>query len=76
MSRLKMRFKKVSFPSTIDPVTGQPLPQAGEGAGMEGMGEDAMSMGDVPMEPDMEAAAADAMEIDKRYEKDSRKSEL
>ena len=63
-------------PSTIDPVTGQPLPQAGEGAGMEGMGEDAMGMGDVPMEPDMEAAAADAMSLDKKYERDTRKSEL
>ena len=64
-------------PSTIDPVTGQPLPQAdGEGAGMEGMGEDAMGMGEVPAEPDMEAAAADAMAIDQKYERDSRKSEL
>ena len=64
-------------PSTIDPVTGQPLPQeGGEGAGMEGMGEDAMGMGEVPMEPDMEAAAADAMSLDKKYERDTRKSEL
>jgi len=64
-------------PSTIDPVTGQPLPQeGGEGAGMEGMGEDPMGMGEVPAEPDMEAAAADAMAMDQKYERDSRKSEL
>ena len=40
------------------------------------MGEDAMGMGDVPMEPDMEAAAADAMSLDRKYERDTRKSEL
>ena len=60
-------------PSTIDPVTGQPLPQAGEGAGMEGMGEDTMGMGEVPMEPDLEAAAA---EVDAQYQKDTKKAEL
>ena len=60
-------------PSTIDPVTGQPLPQAGEGAGMEGMGEDPMAMGEVPMEPDLEAAAA---EVDAQYQKDTKKAEL
>ena len=57
-------------PSTIDPVTGQPLPQAGEGAGMEGMGEDPMAMGEVPMEPDLEAQAA---EVDAQYQKDTKK---
>ena len=60
-------------PSTIDPVTGQPLPQEGEGAGMEGMGEDAMGMGEVPMEPDMNAMAA---EVDAQYQKDTKKAEL
>ena len=60
-------------PSTIDPVTGQPLPQAGEGAGMEGMGEDPMSMGEVPAEPDMNAMAA---EVDAQYQKDTKKAEL
>ena len=64
-------------PSTIDPITGQPLPQeGGEGSGMEGMGEDAMGMGEVPAEPDMEAASAAAMALDTKYEKDTRKSEL
>jgi hypothetical protein len=43
---------------------------------MEGMGEDAMGMGEVPAEPDMEAASAAAMAIDTKYEKDTRKSEL
>ena len=60
-------------PSTIDPVTGQPLPQAGEGAGMEGMGEDPMAMGEVPAEPDMNAMAA---EVDAQYQKDTKKAEL
>jgi len=60
-------------PSTIDPVTGQPLPQAGEGAGMEGMGEDPMAMGEVPAEPDMDAMAA---EVDAQYQKDTKKAEL
>ena len=70
-----MKFKKESFPdpSTIDPVTGQPLPQAGEGAGMEGMGEDPMAMGEVPAEPDMDAMAA---EVDAQYQKDTKKAEL
>ena len=65
-------------PSTIDPVTGQPLPQPaegvpGEGSGMEGMGADPMSMGEVPMEPDVEAMAR---EVDANYQKDNRKAEL
>ena len=65
-------------PSTIDPVTGQPLPQPaegvpGEGSGMEGMGADPMSMGEVPMEPDVEAMAR---EVDANYQKDTRKAEL
>ena len=68
-------------PSTIDPVTGQPLPQAdagaealpGEGSGMEGMGADVMGMGEVPAEPDLEAQAA---EIDQQYTKDTKKAEL
>ena len=74
-------------PSTIDPVTGQPLPQPeqqapqegvpegmpGEGSGMEGMGADVMGMGEVPAEPDLEAQAA---EIDKQYSKDTKKAQL
>ena len=64
-------------PSTVDPITGQPLPQPegvpGEGSGMEGMGADPMSMGEVPAEPDLEAQAAS---IDKQYSKDTKKAEL
>ena len=61
-------------PSTIDPVTGQPLPQPeGEGSGMEGMGADTMGMGEVPMEPDVEA---DAAAVDANYQKDTKKAEL
>ena len=40
---------------------------------MEGMGEDAMGMGEVPMEPDMNAMAA---EVDAQYQKDTKKAEL
>ena len=65
-------------PSSVDPITGQPLPQPGgaipgEGSGMEGMGADPMSMGQVPAEPDLEAQAAS---IDKQYSKDTKKAEL
>ena len=61
-------------PSTIDPVTGQPLPQpVGEGSGMEGMGADPTGMGQVPMEPDLEAQA---QAVDAEYQKDTRKAEL
>jgi len=71
-------------PSTIDPVTGQPLPQAGaeqapvegapgEGSGMEGMGADVMGMGEVPVEDDI---AAQAAQIDANYQKDTKKAEL
>ena len=65
-------------PSTIDPITGQPLPQAGEGmpgegSGMEGMGADTMGMGEVPAEPDLEAEAA---QVDKQYKRDTKKAEL
>jgi len=67
-------------PSTIDPVTGQPLPQpadasmeGGAGSGMDGMGADPMSMGEVPAEPDIDAETS---RINKQYDKDTRKSEL
>tara|TARA_Y100000022_G_scaffold199568_1_gene212348 strand:+ start:1457 stop:3169 length:1713 start_codon:yes stop_codon:yes gene_type:complete len=61
-------------PSTIDPVTGQPLPQpVGEGSGMEGMGADPTGMGQIPMEPDLEA---EAQAVDAEYQKDTRKAEL
>jgi len=72
-------------PSTIDPITGQPLPQPGaegevppegvpgEGSGMAGMGADPMQMGEVPMDPSIDA---DAAAIDANYQKDTKKAEL
>ena len=75
-------------PSTVDPITGQPLPQEdpaaagaeqlpGEGSGMEGMGADPMSMGEIPVEPDLDAQAAEmAAGIDQQYTKDTKKADL
>jgi len=70
-------------PSTVDPITGQPLPQPeeqvpqegmpGEGSGMAGMGSDPMQMGEVPMDPSIDA---DAAKIDANYQKDTKKAEL
>ena len=67
-------------PSTIDPVTGQPLPQpvdpsmqGGDGSGMSGMGADPMAMGQVPADPNVDAETA---RINKQYDRDTRKSEL
>ena len=61
-------------PSTVDPITGQPLPQPeeqvpqegmpGEGSGMAGMGADPMQMGEVPMDPNIDS---DAAEMDANY---------
>ena len=52
-------------PSQIDPITGEPLPQAGDPA-MEGMGEQ-------PVDPDIEAQA---QAVDAQYQKDTKKAEL
>ena len=60
-------------PSQIDPITGQPLPQPGEGADMEGMGQDAMGMGEIPMEPDLETQGA---ATDAQMQKDAKKAEI
>ena len=60
-------------PSQVDPITGEPLPQAGEGSGMEGMGQDVMGMGEVPVEADMDAQAA---EVDAQVQKDVKKAEI
>jgi len=60
-------------PSQVDPITGEPLPQAGEGSGMEGMGQDAMGMGEVPTEEDIDAQAA---EVDAQVQKDVKKAEI
>ena len=61
-------------PSTIDPITGAPLPQAGaEGNGMVGMGQDAMGMGEVPTEPGLDAQAS---VTDAQMQKDAKKAEI
>ena len=61
-------------PSTIDPVTGEPLPpQTGEGSGMEGMGQNAMGMGEVPTEQDLSNQEA---EVNAQYQKDTKKAEI
>jgi len=54
-------------PSTVDPITGQPLPQP------EGSGMDPTGMGQVPAEPDLEA---EAQAVDAQYQADTRKAEL
>jgi hypothetical protein len=61
-------------PSTIDPVTGQPLPQVGEGSGMAGMGADPNGMGDIPNDED--TSSDDAAVVDAQYQKDTKKAEL
>jgi hypothetical protein len=60
-------------PSQVDPITGEPLPQPGEGSGMEGMGQDAMGMGEVPAEPDLEAQSAVASA---EMQKDTKKATI
>ena len=60
-------------PSQIDPITGAPLPQPGEGSGMEGMGQDAMGMGQIPAEQDLSAQAA---VTDAQMQKDTKKAEI
>jgi len=49
-------------PSTLDPITGEPLPQ-----------EDPMAMGEEQVDPDI---AAEAQKIDAQYEKDTKTAEL
>jgi len=60
-------------PSQVDPITGEPLPQDGAGAGMEGMGQDTMGMGEVPTEPDLNAQAS---VVDAQMQKDTKKAEI
>ena len=49
-------------PASIDPVTGEPI-----------MSEEEMGMGEVPMEPDLEA---EAQAVDAQYSKDTKKAEI
>jgi hypothetical protein len=60
-------------PSMVDPITGAPLPQSGEGNGMAGMGQDAMGMGEVPTEPNLDAQAS---VTDAQMQKDAKKAEI
>jgi hypothetical protein len=59
-------------PSSVDPITGEPLPTEGEIPPEEG-GEDPMAMGDVPVEDDL---AAQAQAVDAQYSKDTKKAEI
>ena len=49
-------------PNAVDPITGEPLPDGGGDL-----------LGDVPMEPDLEATSADA---DANFQKDTKKAEI
>ena len=61
-------------PSGVDPITGEPLPQEGGDPAAGGdMGMDPMSMGDQPVDPDLEAQA---QAVDAQYSKDTKKAEL
>ena len=51
-------------PNSIDPITGEPLPDDGGEMGM---------MGDMQMEPDLEAQAQD---VDANFQKDTKKAEI
>ena len=55
-------------PSQIDPITGEPLPQAGGE-----MGQDAMGMGEVPTEPDLNQQST---VTDAQAQKDAKKAEI
>jgi hypothetical protein len=60
-------------PSTIDPITGQPLPPAapeGTGYGTEGMGQNGMDMGQIPQEPTID------QQSDANIQKDAKKAEI
>ena len=59
-------------PSTVDPITGEPLPTEGEVPPEEG-GGDPMGMGEVPVEDDL---AAQAQAVDAQYQKDTKKAEI
>ena len=54
-------------PSMVDPITGEPLSPDG------GMGGDPMAMGEVPLEPDLDAAAD---QVGQQLDKDSKKAEI
>ena len=63
----------IPAPGTVDPITGEPLPGGEMGGDPMAMGADGMGMGEVPMEPDMNAQAAAA---DAQMQKDTKKAEI
>jgi len=63
----------IPAPGTVDPITGEPLPGGDMGGDPMAMGADGMGMGEVPMEPDMNAQAAAA---DAQMQKDTKKAEI
>ncbi len=54
-------------PSSVDPITGEPLPPEG------GQGEEMMGMGEIPQEPDLQQ---DAQATQVKAEKDFKKAEI
>ena len=77
--QIETEIKKgiIPDPSQVDPITGEPLPPAGgeqmTGYGTEGMGQDAMGMGQVPQEPNLDAQGA---ATDAQMQKDAKKAEI
>ena len=63
----------IPAPGTVDPITGEPLPGGEMGMDPMAMGADGMGMGQVPVEPDMNAQAAEA---DAQMQKDTKKAEI
>ena len=60
-------------PSSLDPITGEPLPQEGDPNMDPNAAADPMSMGEQPMDPDI---TAQAQSVDAQYQKDTKKAEL
>ena len=72
---IKQEIKKgiIPDPSTIDPITGEPLPQP-EGAPVNDLGQNPTSdMGQIPVEPDLESQTA---VVDAQAKKDLKKAEI
>ena len=63
----------IPAPGTVDPITGEPLPGGEMGGDPMAMGADGMGMGQVPMEPDMNAQAS---AVDAQMQKDTKKAEI
>ena len=60
-------------PASLDPITGEPLPQEGDPNMDPNAAVDPMSMGEQPMDPDI---TAQAQAVDAQYQKDTKKAEL